>query len=155
MAGEKSINYTHDLTINLLNGLENKGFILFCDSWYSSVSLFQDLSEMGIAATGMIRSDRSKVFKKFLNEMGESECKFAYQKNVNAIQWKEKKQTKRKSNKTRKSRTVKKSIKFKTRLLSMISAIHTNELTASENQKGKKNNIPCMLANYRKKYEGC
>lgn len=91
---QKLPNYTQNLAKNILRGLENKGFILYCDSWYSSVGLFEELVGLGIAATGMIRKDRVKIFSKLANELAESDCKFALKKNVNVMLWKEKKNEK-------------------------------------------------------------
>ena len=43
------------VVVDLLDGLENKGHIVFMDNWYTSPALVQKLSELGFGARGTVR----------------------------------------------------------------------------------------------------
>jgi hypothetical protein len=51
-------NFTSGLVMHLCNGLE-KYSRLYCDNFFTSIALFVQLKEMGIYATGTLRSNRS------------------------------------------------------------------------------------------------
>jgi len=68
----------------LLLGLENRGYILFTDSWFSSPRIFEILVEKGIACTGMIRKKIRKFVSKFVSE-NKKDINVTSQNNVNCI----------------------------------------------------------------------
>ena len=51
-------NKTHKLVKYLIQGIVKEGSHLFVDNYYSSYSLFRDLAQKGIKATGTARIDR-------------------------------------------------------------------------------------------------
>lgn len=56
------------LTLKLLEGFDNRGFHIYMDSYYSSVNLFENLQNLGIAATGTIGTNRKGLPKKSLSK---------------------------------------------------------------------------------------
>jgi len=65
---EEKKDYILTLINELLLGLENKGNILFMDSWFNSPRLFEILGKKGIACTGMIRKNITNFITKFISE---------------------------------------------------------------------------------------
>jgi hypothetical protein len=47
--------------MNLMRGLFEKGYNLYCDNYYTSPQLFWDLFQLGVNATGTIRSNRRSI----------------------------------------------------------------------------------------------
>ncbi|CAG5133940.1 unnamed protein product [Candidula unifasciata] len=64
---EGCVGTTSTLVKRLLDGYEFKGHILYCDSFYSSPALFQELKEMQIGACGTV-SERRKHFPEMLKK---------------------------------------------------------------------------------------
>ena len=67
---------------DLTKNLEDKNYHIFCDNFFSSVSLFHELHQKGVYATGTLRADRrgfpsdlKKYLKKGIEERGESEIR--------------------------------------------------------------------------------
>ena len=85
---------SESIILSLLQGLENKGYVLYIDSWYSSPNLYYQLSQRGILCTGMIKESRLGVNEIFTRKMEYDEIAFAVNSkkgtNLNLIQWKEK-----------------------------------------------------------------
>jgi len=54
-------NYTRNLILNLVEGLENSGRMIYMDSWYSSPDLFEELLKKGILATGIVQPTRKNL----------------------------------------------------------------------------------------------
>lgn len=52
---------TYDLVMNLMRGLFEKGYNLYCDNYYTSPQLFWDLFQLGVNATGTVRSNRRGI----------------------------------------------------------------------------------------------
>lgn len=52
---------TYDLVMDLLRGHYGKGHVLYCDNYYSSPRLFLDLWDLGVGATGTVRSNRKGI----------------------------------------------------------------------------------------------
>lgn len=48
----------YDVAMSLIDDLEGKGHHIFADSWYSSVNLVNQFSDLGFSFTGSIRRDR-------------------------------------------------------------------------------------------------
>jgi len=82
-------DFINTLVNELLVGLENIGYIVFFDSWFSNPLLLQKLISKKIACTGMISKNRAKFIKKFVTEFSE-ECKFSCKNNVNCLLWRDK-----------------------------------------------------------------
>ena len=51
----------YDIVAKLTNPFHFQGYQVFCDNFYSSISLFSDLLENGIAVTGTVRTNRVGV----------------------------------------------------------------------------------------------
>jgi hypothetical protein len=47
--------------MNLMRGLFEKGYNLYCDNYYTSPQLFWDLFQLGVNATGTVRSNRRGI----------------------------------------------------------------------------------------------
>ncbi len=68
---DKGLSY--DVVRNLLQPYLNQGYKLFCDNFYTSPLLFNDLVDTGIVATGTLNTNRKEVpeevviMKKFLD----------------------------------------------------------------------------------------
>jgi hypothetical protein len=52
---------TYDLVMNLMRGFFEKGCNLYCDNYYTSPQLFWDLFQLGVNATGTVRSNRRSI----------------------------------------------------------------------------------------------
>ena len=52
---------TYDLVMNLMRGFFEKGYNLYCDNYYTSPQLFWDLFQLGVNATGTVRSNRRGI----------------------------------------------------------------------------------------------
>ena len=59
--GDKGLS--HHVVVQLTEPFQFQGYHLFCDNFYSSPALFQDLLDRGIYATGTLRVDRKDVPK--------------------------------------------------------------------------------------------
>ena len=57
-------NYTQNLILNLVEGLENSGRIIYMDSWYTSPNLFEGLLKRGILASGIVQPSRKNLPEK-------------------------------------------------------------------------------------------
>ena len=53
----------HKVVMNLVEGLEGKGYHIFTDNFYSSPSLFSELHDRGFEACGTVRIDRVGIPK--------------------------------------------------------------------------------------------
>ena len=58
--GQKEVGLAHQVVLRLLNDerLQNKGYVVVMDSFYSSPQLFKDLIARGFGACGTVRRDR-------------------------------------------------------------------------------------------------
>ena len=52
------------MVIKLVEGLEDKGHHVYCDNYYSSPTLFEDLRKAGFGACGTLRLNRKHVPKR-------------------------------------------------------------------------------------------
>ena len=55
----------HNVVLNLVSGLEQKGYHLHTDNFYSSPAIFLDLYGKGFEATGTVRVNRKRLSKQF------------------------------------------------------------------------------------------
>lgn len=147
-------HYTQFLAKELLVGMENKGYVLFSDSWYSSIKLFEELSLLGIAATGMIRADRAKIIQKLITTLCDDDNKIANRNRVNAIIYKDKFKQPRKKQTSKKKVTNKGILRSKPVVLKMISTIHTNNLEETKTKRGKTHKVPNAVVQYRNFMKG-
>jgi len=131
---DKKPDFINSLVEELLSGLENKGYIVFFDSWFSSPLLLENLSKKKIACTAMIRKNRSKFISNFVAEF-DKECDFASKNDVNILLWKDK---------SKKRQTIIKSI----------STIHSSELKIKEDDTGKIKFIPDAIKEYQTGMKG-
>ena len=63
---EDGVGLSHQVVMSLSRPLQHKGYHLYCDNFYSSPALFEELSKVGFLACGTVRSNRrglSEVFK--------------------------------------------------------------------------------------------
>ena len=63
---EDGVGLSHQVVMSLSRPLQHKGYHLYCDNFYSSPALFEELSKVGFRACGTVRSNRrdlSEVFK--------------------------------------------------------------------------------------------
>ena len=97
------------VVIGLLNGLENKGYHVYCDNYYTSPSLCKRLLTLGFGFCGTVRLDRRNIpetFKKAAPKKGEI---VTYQDDqVFGLKWKDK------------------------RAVSMLSTIHDDSMISKE-----------------------
>lgn len=56
---------SHRVVLSLVSGLENKGYHVFTDNFYSSPALFNDLRGKGFDATGTVRINRKGLSDKY------------------------------------------------------------------------------------------
>jgi len=131
---DKQPDFVNSLVQELLTGLENKGYIVFFDSWFSNPVLLENLLKKKIACTGMIRKNRTKFILKFVNEF-KKECDYAYRNDINILLWKDK---------SKKKQTIIKSI----------SSIHSYELKIKEDCKGKIKFVPEAIKEYQSGMKG-
>ncbi|XP_071129298.1 piggyBac transposable element-derived protein 4-like [Mytilus edulis] len=59
--GPSSNGATYDLVMDMLRGMYEKGYNLYCDNYYTSPQLFWDLYGLGVGATGTVRSNRRGI----------------------------------------------------------------------------------------------
>ena len=52
-----------DVVMNLVDGLEKQGFVVYIDNFYSSSVLFEELVQQGFGAVGTINPTREKCSK--------------------------------------------------------------------------------------------
>ena len=55
------LGLSHDVVMQLVPPLTYQGYELYCDNFYSSPKLFEDLLHLGIGATGTFRSNRKGI----------------------------------------------------------------------------------------------
>ena len=55
----------YGVVMNLLHGLEEKGYCVVMDNYFCSILLFRDLEAKGIYATGTIRSSQISIRNNF------------------------------------------------------------------------------------------
>ena len=63
---EDGVGLSHQVVMSLSRPLQHKGYHLYCDNFYSSPALFEELSKVGFRACGTVwsnRRDLSEVFK--------------------------------------------------------------------------------------------
>lgn len=53
----------HNVVVNLLSGLEMKGYHVYTDNFYTSPALYTDLHHKGFDATGTVRGNRRGIPK--------------------------------------------------------------------------------------------
>ena len=92
--GKKEV-ITKDLggrtVLDLVSGLENKGHILYMDSFYSSVDLFRELEKRHFGCTGTIRKNRKKLPTGIkAQKLAQGEVFFFQSGNLSALKWKDK-----------------------------------------------------------------
>lgn len=90
IAPEKGL--THNVVMNLVSGLENKGYHVYTDNFYSSSPLFRELHLKGFEATGTVRSNRkgiSKTFQQKTLQKGEVNNE-VMTGNITCLEWKDK-----------------------------------------------------------------
>ena len=92
--GKKEV-ITKDLggrtVLYLVSGLENKGHILYMDSFYSSVDLFRELEKRHFGCTGTIRKNRKKLPTGIkAQKLAQGEVFFFQSGNLSALKWKDK-----------------------------------------------------------------
>nr|DAA80465.1 TPA_inf: Tpb6p [Tetrahymena thermophila] len=86
-------NYTHLLVKQLIHGQNNlQNCIIFMDNFYTSISLFEELSQNKIGAVGTVRLDRLKLNKEQKNEIKKDSLKQTgsisfMQKNMHLLFW--------------------------------------------------------------------
>jgi len=54
----KEINYSLELVLKLMSQYLNKFYILFMNSWYFGIQLFEKLRELKTGAVGIIKKTR-------------------------------------------------------------------------------------------------
>lgn len=86
-------SFLNQIVLHLLSGFENKGFHLYLDSFFTSISLMKELDVIGVGATGTVRKHKKNfpsVNTKNLNESNP----FIFKKlgSILFIVWKERKE---------------------------------------------------------------
>ena len=66
--------------MKVLSKHENKGYRIFFDSWYSSISLINILTYKGFQAVSILRLNAKNFPDK--NSLGNSSKKYGYNKNI-------------------------------------------------------------------------
>ena len=65
--GEAEQNQTKNVVVRLMSPLEDKGYRLFTDNFYTSPDLFFTLREHGIQACGTVRPNRKDLPKEIMD----------------------------------------------------------------------------------------
>jgi len=73
---DEEISFTENIVLSLLKKLENKGHRVFFDSWYSSVSLVEKLTEKGFQVISTLRNTSKNLPPK--SEFNKNSKNFAY-----------------------------------------------------------------------------
>ena len=83
---------TYAVVMKLVEGLENNGHHLYCDSFYSSPALFIDLRELGFGACGTVRLNRKGLPKRIKSEckMSKGEVKSVKRNGLLFLKWMDK-----------------------------------------------------------------
>ena len=83
------------VVVRLLDGLQHKGFNVYVDNFYTSVPLFHHLSNHGISACGIIRTNRKyfpiKMLLPAAPGLNQGEFVWAAYKSMIALTWKDRK----------------------------------------------------------------
>lgn len=66
-------SFTESIIFRLLQGLENKGHPIFCDSWYSTIILAQKLVGKGFGLTSILRGNAKNIPSKFKKDKNSKE----------------------------------------------------------------------------------
>ena len=64
---EQNLGQTGAIVVRLMSEFLNKGYHLFTDNWYNSVSLTEFLSQKKTYVTGTLRADRKRNLKKVMS----------------------------------------------------------------------------------------
>ena len=84
---------THSLVMHLMRNYYGKGYILYMDNYYSSPTLYWDLWDLGVGASGTLRANRKGVPQiakdKILREKGETY--FMHNKHLLLVKYNDKK----------------------------------------------------------------
>jgi hypothetical protein len=88
----------HEVVLRLVEGLENKNHVMVCDNFFTSVGLFMELKNMGIYATGTMRSNRVGLPLELKNTrafsrvpQGTLEWRMHESRTISCVLWKNKK----------------------------------------------------------------
>ena len=90
---EDGVGLAHQVVMSLTRPLQNKGYHIYCDNFYSSPALFEELSTVGFQACGTVRSNRrglSEVFKSKKLQKGEVYSEKVSDSSVLCLKWKDK-----------------------------------------------------------------
>ena len=78
----------YGVVFRLLNDLLESGRVLYCDNFYTSPHLFEDLYEHGIFASGTVRTNRKEFPSSLVqHRLARSESKFFYHGALTAGKW--------------------------------------------------------------------
>ena len=76
-------SYTESVVVKLLSKHENKGYIIFFDSWYSSISLINILTKKGFRAISTLRLNAKNFLDK--TSLENSSKKYGYNNEYHTI----------------------------------------------------------------------
>ena len=101
---------TYAVVMKLVEGLEHKGHHLYCDNYYSSPALFNDLRQLGIGACGTVRLNRRGLPEKITSKsaMTKGDVRSKTEKGLHSMKWMDK------------------------QAVSMISTIHDSSMVSSQ-----------------------
>jgi len=89
---EKPADCTTMETLKIIHPFINKYHIIYMDSYYSSVKLFEDLKEKKTGATGIIRRNRKSLPKEFVCSSNKNPVEISSSGSLLLTKWKDKKQ---------------------------------------------------------------
>jgi hypothetical protein len=88
----------HEVVLRLVEGLENRNHVMVCNNFFSSVGLFMELKNVGIYATGTMRSNRVGLPLELKNTRAFSrvpqetlEWRMHESRTISCVLWKDKK----------------------------------------------------------------
>lgn len=88
---KEDIGKTHSLVLKLLNGYLNQNRILYCDNFYNSIPLAEDLLNRNTYVCGTLRKDRVGIPYQILSQKLQRGEIVAYSReNIKLIKWKDK-----------------------------------------------------------------
>ena len=80
---DEEISFTENIVLSLLQKLEGKGHRVFFDSWYSSVSLIEKLTDKGFQVISTLRNNSKNLPSK--SEFNKNSKNFAYCNEMRAL----------------------------------------------------------------------
>ena len=87
---KQNFGQTGAIVVHLMSEFLNKGYHLFTDNWYNSVSLMEFLSQKKTYVTGTLRADRKGNPKKVMSaKLKKGEMKWMSLDDITVTKWKD------------------------------------------------------------------